>query len=342
MKRFGIVFTLVLTLLCSIYAFAENITQGTGALSAVTTGDDNSAIGSYSLRSLTTGHGNTGLGAYAGRSALTVNGGVYLGYGAGISNTSAHKLYINTMFYPAYGIFGDFSTGYFGVNNTAPGVALDVTGAITASGAYIGTTGAFSGAVTATSVATPTTGGVFSIPDSLNVTGVFTVPTIKTAVSGGVLSLSDSVDVTGVLTVSTIKTATSGTQLSLADSVDISGALNVSGSLLHQAKVISTTGDYTLTAAMSGSVVNNYNSAASDSLFLPACATELLFDFISTDADTMFIQCASGDSIFSGASLKPSFEGHAVNQSFSILGLPTNGGQFNWIVKSSTGTWTGN
>ena len=116
------------------HSFSENVADGGGALAAVTTGQENVGIGSYALPSLTTGHGNTALGTYAGRSALTVNGGVYLGYGAGGTNTSAHKLFIQTMFYPTYGIFGDFSTGYFGINNSSPSVALDVTGNAAISG----------------------------------------------------------------------------------------------------------------------------------------------------------------------------------------------------------------
>jgi len=131
MKRF-ILIILVFLLFGAPSSFAENVTDGTGALAAVTTGDENTAIGGYTLKSLTTGYGNTALGAYAGLSALTVNGGVYLGYGAGISNTSAHKLYINTMFYPTNGIFGDFSTGYFGVNTTSPTSAWTISGTATA------------------------------------------------------------------------------------------------------------------------------------------------------------------------------------------------------------------
>jgi len=133
-----IIITIILLFMIGADIVAENVKSGTGALTAVTTGDENTALGGYTLKSLTTGHGNTGLGAYAGQSVLTVNGGVYLGYGAGYGNTSAHKLYIQTIFYPALGIFGDFSTGYFGINNSNPAVALDVTGAITSSGTITG------------------------------------------------------------------------------------------------------------------------------------------------------------------------------------------------------------
>ncbi len=132
MKRF--IFVLMFMLCWSHNSFSENVKSGTGALAAITTGDENTAIGGYTLRSLTTGHGNTALGAYAGRSALTVNGGIYLGYGAGVSNTSAHKLFIQTMFYPSYGIFGDFSTGYFGINTTSPTYNWEITGTSYTSG----------------------------------------------------------------------------------------------------------------------------------------------------------------------------------------------------------------
>lgn len=112
--------------------------------------------------------------------------------------------------------------------------------------------------------------------------------------------------------------------------------------LLYKPKIMIVTTDTTLTAAMSGSIITNVGAAAGDSIFLPTCASGLEFTFMSSDADTMIISCAAGDSIFDAAETKPSKEGHAINQALTIVGLPTAGSQFNWIVKSKNGTWTGN
>lgn len=100
----------------------NNTFIGAYAGNADTTGSANIGIGYGALRGLTTGRGNVAIGMLAGQSATTGN----------------HDLFINSGYYPDYGIFGSFDTGYFGINNTSPAVALDVTGAITASGVITG------------------------------------------------------------------------------------------------------------------------------------------------------------------------------------------------------------
>lgn len=90
-----------------------NTFVGVSSGEADSTGSANTGLGYGTLRGLTTGRGNLGLGYMSGQ-GLT---------------TESHKLYIHTGYYPTYGIFGDFSTGYFGINKSSPTVALDVTGA---------------------------------------------------------------------------------------------------------------------------------------------------------------------------------------------------------------------
>lgn len=99
-----------------------NYFAGTGSGGSITSADANTGIGYYALPNLTTGRGNIAYGYMAGESVTT----------------GSHGLFITNRFYPTYGFFGDFSTGYFGVNNTSPAVALDVTGAITASSTITG------------------------------------------------------------------------------------------------------------------------------------------------------------------------------------------------------------
>jgi hypothetical protein len=116
-------------------AIAENYT-GTNAGDDLSTGStDNTAYGGYSLNNLVTGKGNTALGMYAGggTNAYDYDGTIKIGYMAGYSDSTSHRLFINTGYYPAYGIFGTLSSGYFGINNTSPTVALDVTGTVSMS-----------------------------------------------------------------------------------------------------------------------------------------------------------------------------------------------------------------
>ncbi len=117
----------------------ENELSGTDAGGSLTTGTDDAIYGDYAGQALTTGSGDTFLGYGAGRNMTTTRGSILIGYLAGdaLTVTDNHLLVIGTQYYPSNGIFGNFSTGFFGINNTAPGVALDVTGAIRASGALL-------------------------------------------------------------------------------------------------------------------------------------------------------------------------------------------------------------
>ncbi len=113
---------LVLPLLgvLGLLALAENNTSGTGAGSRITTGDENILYGSHAGHTLTSGSGNTFVGYSSGYSGYSTTGSVKLGYMAGYSDTTSNKLMIVTGFYPSYGIFGLFNSGYFGVNTTTP------------------------------------------------------------------------------------------------------------------------------------------------------------------------------------------------------------------------------
>lgn len=91
----------------------NNTFVGVSAGYADTTGSANVGLGYGVLRAITTGRANVALGFMAGQDVTTGD----------------HGLFIHTGFYPTHGIFGDFSTGFFGVNTTAPQTAWDVTGA---------------------------------------------------------------------------------------------------------------------------------------------------------------------------------------------------------------------
>jgi hypothetical protein len=120
------------------------------------------------------------------------------------------------------------------------------------------------------------------------------------------------------------------------------GKFYVGGTFRYNPSIVVSPRDTILTSNMSGKIIINTGAANGDSIFLPTCALGLNFTFMSTDADSMIIVAATGDSIFDASSLKPSKEGHAVNQSIEIIGVLTDGTQYNWLVKSKIGTWTGN
>ena len=123
----------------------DNYVAGThagGNIETDTSGDKgsgNTFVGQTAGRADTTGVANTGLGYGALRGVTTGRGNIGIGYMAGQDlTTDTHKLHIGTSFYPTYGIWGTLSSGFIGINNSSPAVALDVTGAITASGIITG------------------------------------------------------------------------------------------------------------------------------------------------------------------------------------------------------------
>jgi len=325
MKKIALFFFLCL-LGFAPHSFSENVADGVGALNAVTTGEENTGIGGYALPSLTTGHGNTAIGAYAGRSALTVNGGVYLGYGAGGTNTSAHKLFIQTMFYPTYGIFGDFSTGYFGVNNSSPTAALDVTGSALISGT-LGLTGAL------------TLSDRVVISDSLLVskeqTPVFADSSLALTVASGnpTIAFKASDGDASNITVNTsdqilFQSASGGY---LFDAASWGALKNVA---LVTAASDSAYASGTLKS--SGTVFVARAMAQKSTLFLPAAVAGLNYEAFVADADSLLIQVASGDSLLTSANAA------YVTQS-SVAGtvklVAIDG--VRWLMTYTLGTWTG-
>jgi len=94
-----------------------------------TEGYGNTFVGFAAGRWNTTGNENTCLGDAAGHDNKTGSGNVFIGYEAGYYETGSNKLYIaNNKTTPL--IYGNFSTGRVGINNTGPQGALDVNGSI--------------------------------------------------------------------------------------------------------------------------------------------------------------------------------------------------------------------
>lgn len=165
---------------------ADNYVAGTGAGANLETdgtgfrGTGNVFIGVSAGYADTTGSANVGIGYRALTNLTTGRGNIAIGYVAGESvTTGSDGLFINNRYYPSYGIFGTFSTGYFGINNTSPVSALDVTGAVKADSLNIAGDVAFAGDATVTgditisgrayvdSLSNPA--GALVIPDSLSV-----------------------------------------------------------------------------------------------------------------------------------------------------------------------------
>ena len=106
----------------------ENYTAGTNAgINLLSSATDNTLIGNYSGMQIQRGVSNTFLGMYSGWKGFGISGSVKIGYMAGYADSSSNTLFINTGYYPTKGIFGDFSTGYFGINKT-PSFPFDVAG----------------------------------------------------------------------------------------------------------------------------------------------------------------------------------------------------------------------
>jgi hypothetical protein len=135
MRKYGFIALIVFATLGVIaLALAENNTLGTGAGSMLGIySHSNTYLGEAAGLADTSGVGNTGIGYGAGYMNRSGAGNIYLGYMAGYTNSSSYKLFIQHYRYPTYGIFGTLSSGYFGINNSSPAVALDVTGGVTVS-----------------------------------------------------------------------------------------------------------------------------------------------------------------------------------------------------------------
>ncbi len=206
MKKYIVFIFLLLLLFIPSTVYSQSTYEGDGAGESETTGTDNVGFGIGALRRLTTGRANTAYGSYALRNITTGWGNIGIGMLAGQDlTTETHKLYINNGYYPTLGIFGDLSTGSFGINNIATsGVALTVTGMVVVDSSIVTlatiTTANISGILTAAGIASGTTGAssYIAFKSSTDKTGYLQVISIDTdAVVLNVDTLNERV---GILT----------------------------------------------------------------------------------------------------------------------------------------------
>lgn len=102
-----------------------NTAVGNVALQAVTEGDGNTAIGSDAGLIVSTGSNNTLIGFLAADALTTGSSNIIIGANTDApSATGSNQLNIGNT------IYGDLANDYVGIGNTAPSVALDVTGDI--------------------------------------------------------------------------------------------------------------------------------------------------------------------------------------------------------------------
>ena len=131
-KYISVVLFFIVLLAFTKWAISENNLLGTGAGASLTTGHSNTFLGEVTGVKDSSGNSNVFIGYGSGYQNLTGNSNIYIGYMAGYANTASnYKLAIQHYRYPTYGIFGDFSTGYFGIDKT-PTRAFDVTGSAAA------------------------------------------------------------------------------------------------------------------------------------------------------------------------------------------------------------------
>jgi hypothetical protein len=305
MKRFGIFLMVVFWLASGIYVMAENNLTGTGAGGKITTGgDENVVIGADALASLRTGFGNTIIGQHSSHEGWDYSGAVKLGYMAGYADTSSHKLFINTGFYPTKGLFGDFSTGYFGINNTAPTVALDVTGAITASTTVTGATGNFTtSTLTTATIANLAPGSVVGSSTSTNITYFAIRANTNGAGADSSLYIGNNA---GQPYTQYNSASGAGVYVQSVNNSDValftgaSGGYNYDASVTAPIKIINIIGDSTLTLAMSPAIVLMRALSSKATVTFPADPTGCNFLFIVADSDSGIIKVASPDSLIDG------------------------------------------
>ncbi|QQG35807.1 MAG: tail fiber domain-containing protein [Micavibrio aeruginosavorus] len=111
-------------------AFTNNTALGSYALRGSTTpasntGTNNTAIGHSALVAVTSGGDNVALGYNAGSNLTTGSGNIVIGSGITFTSaTASNQLNIGNT------IYGDMANDWVGIGNSAPSVALDVTGDI--------------------------------------------------------------------------------------------------------------------------------------------------------------------------------------------------------------------
>ena len=298
------VFLLLIILFICEPAYSQNyFTTSVSAGNAITTGLENTGVGTNALYRLTTGRGNVALGAYAGRSQTTTHGCIYIGYMAGEANTTAHKLFINNSWYPTYGIFGTMSSGYFGINNTSPSVALDVTGALNVS-----TTSTLEYVLADSIVVKPTAAGANYLQRWKSSTGT----TVAYMDSLGGLDMESNLNVNGTLTLNTNNFSNYKQVTEIIDAADA------------------------LTASQSGLLSIYRPLTAKRTATLPECAAGLIFEFMVADADSLLIKAASGDSLITSAGAAYVTQS-SVAGTVRLVAIDT----VRWIMVYTLGTWTG-
>ncbi len=115
----------------------NNVVMGISALGSNTaTIGENTIIGANAFGLNSSGNRNTALGNDAGLNTLG-SSNVFLGYQAGYNETGSNKLYIANNNTVAPLIYGDFSSGYLGINTTTVTEALTVNGNVRFSGALM-------------------------------------------------------------------------------------------------------------------------------------------------------------------------------------------------------------
>ncbi len=321
--------------------YTQSTEYGTDALTAETTGTDNAAFGLRTLSSLTTGQGNTALGAYAGRSSLTVNGGIYLGYGAGWDNTTAHKLFIGTRFYPDYYITGTLSSGLFGINMT-PTRAWDVTGSIAASdtvkGAYVQATTTFLGGFTGDFVVTGDT-LIVSAEALVSYDGEADTSTVRVTATPNIALFGADGDNYTI----GINTSDAATFTGAGGGYSFDGAVSgtsgtFSGNLTGYRPVhYNMDADSTLTTALipPGSLIAAIAVAAKRTYTLPAAAVGLEYPISVTDSDSLRFTTATNDSVLvAGTAYK-------IISSVNLDGVLTAIDGTYWLLHNEIGTATG-
>lgn len=353
MRRFiiGVLLALLIALFAvALVAIAENTLYGTGAGQNMTSaGLDNTIIGQNAATQMTIGRGNTLLGTYAGYLGYGTSGTVKLGYLAGNADTSSHKLFLTTGYYPAKGIFGDFSTGYFGVNTASPTAAWQVTG--TSKSDSLQTK-----SIVATSYGILNGAGIFRA--GTTTTGAASADTTKGTnaaftgylIANGATILRGGATVTGSASADTVK----GTNAAFTGYGIINGA-----SILRGAVTVGSAGSLTLTAGgtftpnskyvtpvrvvladstlMDGTSGYTYIArpvAAKTTITLPAAAAGLTYTIFGADADSVRVSVASGDSLVTSSGA-------------AWVTIATDGGTVRlvaydttyWLMVSTLGTW---
>jgi hypothetical protein len=216
--------------------------------------------------------------------------------------------------------------------NVAPTVALDITGAVLASGSII---------TNGTEFGIDSAGTAVNFVDRGAITN-FGLQVFRTAgtdqwIIGTINNSTNNLYIQDAVNGFSIITAVQGA----TPTVDAAGVWTFSSGILRVESVVAKTqavSPYSVTAAESGRLFTNEGATASVTFSLPTAVAGLTYTFVVQDADGIIVDAATGDTIQVAASVSAT-SGNATSTTIGSSLTLTAINATEWVATSMLGSW---